>query len=303
MNAEPRGVCVVDNNVQMKHRPAILEPGPDAFLANDPEPAVRPPRWIAHDYVDIYFKDFHPTWPFLHRGTFDLSTEPCVLIQSIAMMGLWMEGSPKSQDAAMDFHNSLCSAIRTQMDRWQISDMTPRTSWPIPTYQSILLQIIFALFRAGKRGALDLNFRYLIEPDVYELLVALARSCRLGGIFSYPNMITHHSAITTPALLWVSVEEIKRFGLALYKVCRMTTCVESAGTHADEDRSELLTLEDLCFGLPDSDEVWNSPPGTGMEVLEKIASQTKLRDNLDPTRWISQSSSVLYDGGIKFDWI
>lgn len=173
----------------------------------------------------------------------------------------------------------------------------------MPTYQSILLQMIFALFRAGKRGAFDLSFRYQIEPDEYELLMALVQSCRLGGIFSYPKMLTHHSAITTPALLWVSVEEIKRFGLALYKVCRMTSCVESAGAHADRDRSELLTLADLCFGLPDSDEVWNSSPGTGTEVLQKIASQSKLRDNLDPTGWISQSSSVLYDEGILFDWI
>ncbi|KAL5042406.1 hypothetical protein BDW71DRAFT_217004 [Aspergillus fruticulosus] len=287
-NAEPQGACVVDKNVQTKNRLAVL---------------VKSSRWIADDYVDIYFKEFHPKWPFLHRATFDLSTEPCVLIQSIAMVGLWMEGSPKSQDAAMDFHNSLCAAIRSQRDRWQILDMSPRISWPMPTYQSILLQTIFALFRAGQRGTFDVNFRYLIEPDEYELLVALVQSCRLGGIFSYPNMLAHQSAITTPALLWVTVEEIKRFGLALYKVCRMTSCVVSAAAHADGDRSELLTLADLCFGLPDSDEVWNIPPGTGTEVFRNIASQSKLRDNLDPTGWISQSSSVLYDAGILFDWI
>lgn len=112
MSTEPQEADNVDNNVQMKHRPAILEQDPDAGPPSGP-----PPRWIAHDYVDIYFHEFHPKWPFLHRGTFDLSTEPCVLIQSIAMIGLWMEGSPKSQDAAIDFHNSLCAAIRSQMVR------------------------------------------------------------------------------------------------------------------------------------------------------------------------------------------
>ncbi|EAU37497.1 predicted protein [Aspergillus terreus NIH2624] len=106
-NANPPGACAKDNNVQMKHRPVILEPGPKASLSDDPKTtAVKPPRWIAHDYVDIYFKEFHPKWPFLHRD------------------------------------------------------------------------------------------------DEYELLVALVQSCRLGGIFSYPNMLTHHSDITTPALLW-----------------------------------------------------------------------------------------------------
>jgi hypothetical protein len=57
------------------------------------------------------------------------------------------------------------------------------------TYQSVLLQCIFALFLAGERAAIDLNLRYRIQDDEYDILVTLVKSCRLGGIFSYPNIL------------------------------------------------------------------------------------------------------------------
>lgn len=102
-------------------------------------------------------------------------------------------------------------------------------------------------------------------------------------------------------LVWLSVEEIKRFGLALYKVCRMTTRLESSGAGVSDRRTELLTLADLNFDMPDSDEVWNSPSEEAAQ--ETLASQAKLRDSRDVTGWISQSSSVLYDANVGFDWI
>lgn len=46
-----------------------------------------------------------------------MTKEPCVLIQSVVMIGLWIEGSKKSREAATDLHRSLSTAIRTQMVR------------------------------------------------------------------------------------------------------------------------------------------------------------------------------------------
>jgi hypothetical protein len=57
-------------------------------------------------------------WPFLHPGTFDLSKEPCILIQSIVMIGLWIEGGQNARDVAVDLHHKLCTAIRAQMVRY-----------------------------------------------------------------------------------------------------------------------------------------------------------------------------------------
>lgn len=106
----------IDNNVEISQQPSILIPSPAPSRPNS-STVLDTPRWIAHDYVDIYFDNFHPKWPFLHRATFDVTKEPCVLVQSVVMIGLWIEGSKKSRNAAIDFHHSLCSAIRAQMVR------------------------------------------------------------------------------------------------------------------------------------------------------------------------------------------
>jgi hypothetical protein len=71
-------------------------------------------RWIGQDFIDIYFHDFHPTWPFLHRGTFKIAKEPCILLQSMVMIGLWIKGGQKARDTAMTFHLKLLSAIQDQ---------------------------------------------------------------------------------------------------------------------------------------------------------------------------------------------
>ena len=85
---------------------------PDGTLSNMPGP-----RWIADEYIDIYFDTFHPVWPFLHQSTFDVAKEPCVLVQSVVMIGLWLKGGPEARDASKEFHYKLCSAIRAQMVR------------------------------------------------------------------------------------------------------------------------------------------------------------------------------------------
>lgn len=77
-------------------------------------------RWIGQDYIDIYFRDFHPTWPFLHPGTFDTPNEPCVLLQSMVMIGLWIKGDDASRAKATSFHFKILSAIGAQRVRANI---------------------------------------------------------------------------------------------------------------------------------------------------------------------------------------
>lgn len=285
-------------------------------------------RWIAQDFIDIYFDEFHPIWPFLFRATFKPSEEPCVLLQSMAMIGLWIKGDQAARDTAMTFHHKLLSAIQDQRvcyytltscskladgfilkPQWYMPEtLSPdeHTPWPVPTYQSILLQLIFALLVAQQESSIDLNFRFQLPDAKYELLASLVETCRRVGLFNYPNMLSrfHHSAPI--ALIWVSVEEIKRFGLALYKLCRLCTRtgLDNGGSSGDSSgglRSELLTLTDLDFCMPDSDEVWNAPPDTGTEWFRSSALQ--LRDNRDPDGWISQTAEKLRDGRVGLDWI
>lgn len=176
------------------------------------------------------------------------------------------------------------------------------------TFQGILLQIIFALFIAERETTFDLNCRYHISAPAYRLLAELVETCRQLGLFCYPNMLRKHHPSAPLALVWVSVEEIKRFGLALYKVCRSCASGVSSdkptiSSHSNSSKSELLTLADLEFCLPDSDELWNTPPGQQPKLNRGSASQLELRNNQDPDNWISRTSRQLTDASISFDWI
>lgn len=81
------------------------------------DPISSESSWVGQVYIDIYFDQFHPIWPFLHRGTFRIAREPCVLIQTVLMIGLWIKGDPDGRDMAMTFHTKLLSAIETQRVR------------------------------------------------------------------------------------------------------------------------------------------------------------------------------------------
>ncbi|PYI03537.1 C6 and C2H2 transcription factor [Aspergillus sclerotiicarbonarius CBS 121057] len=276
-------------------------------------------RWIAQDFIDTYFREFHPRWPFLHRGTFRQLKEPCILLQSMIMMGLWIKGDEAARDTAMTFHRKLLSAIQDQRDQWCVKESTAplddnnndnHTPWPMATYQSILLQLIYALLVAKHEMSLDLNLRCQLPAPQYELLTSLVTTCRRRGMFSYPTMLAQHHADAPIALIWVGVEEVKRFGLALYKLCRLCARRDDASGHASTDGdgsgvSELLTLSDLDFCLPDSDAAWEAAPASGAEAgsIRSLAMGQTCRDNRDPDGWISQTSGRLYDAGLGFDWI
>lgn len=153
-----------------------------------------------------------------------------------------------------------------------------------------------------------MNLRIQLPGHKYELLTSLVETSRRLGLFHYPNMLAQHTAAPI-ALAWVSVEEMKRFGLALYKLCRLVSqsrSNEPAKEHRIESgvQSELLTLEDLDFCLPDSDEVWNMPPGPETEPTRiNTALQETCRDNRDSNNWISRTSGLLHDASVNFDWI
>jgi hypothetical protein len=170
------------------------------------------------------------------------------------------------------------------------------------TYQSILLQVIFALFQAKETVSFDLSLRLRLSALPYKLLIALVQSCRRLEVFTYPKMLEQHGPRAPISLLWVTLEEVKRFGLALYKACRMC-CPESADETASDPKGDLLTLADLNFCMPDSDEIWNAPDDTASINLQQIAYRTRTRDNGDPSGWISQSWSVLHSVHFKFEWI
>lgn len=65
-------------------------------------------------YVQAYFDNFHPNWPFLHPATFNIDNELPFLAQSVVMMGSWAMGKIDSQQTAKDLHKNLVLSIYEQ---------------------------------------------------------------------------------------------------------------------------------------------------------------------------------------------
>lgn len=65
-------------------------------------------------YVDRYFEIFHPRWPFIHRGSFDVRQEPPLLLYSVMALGMWTSGEQSAQSAAVELYDKLDFAIRDQ---------------------------------------------------------------------------------------------------------------------------------------------------------------------------------------------
>lgn len=169
---------------------------------------------------------------------------------------------------------------------------SPTSRWPIATYQGILLYIIFSLL-ASIPIDLELNLSLALPVSDRQILSALIATCLRNNIFYYPNMLTRYQHVESITCMWVGVEEIKRFGLALYKVSRLCgrgSCLEES----DETDGRLLRLSDLQFPVPDRRNFWDA--GSNAELAQRLLIYSRREDKSDDPRdtsWISQSGILL----------
>jgi hypothetical protein len=66
-------------------------------------------------YVDVYFSHFNHQWPVLHRLSFQLSTEPQILLLAVVMIGLWVTGGSAAQSRAETMHEKLLTLLESRM--------------------------------------------------------------------------------------------------------------------------------------------------------------------------------------------
>ncbi|GFF71137.1 C2H2 type zinc finger domain protein [Aspergillus udagawae] len=258
-------------------------------------------------YVEVYFEKFHPAWPFLHRATFEPSQEPPILLQSVVMMGLWMSGDEEIQCHAIKLHDKLSSLVYEQRDKWAVanSESEVQSSWPMATYQSILLQIVFACLR-DTHSHVDIRLALTIPTSCSRLLTTLTDTCLRKNMFFYPAILDQFSRDSVPdVFVWVGIEEVKRFALALYKVGRSCHIQCENGPrnslHSANRRRSLLSLADLQFALPDSDELWHATS----DLAARLAKDRPLYydNNNAEANWISQSARLLQRHDMTFDWL
>ncbi|KAE8371282.1 hypothetical protein BDV26DRAFT_276442 [Aspergillus bertholletiae] len=262
------------------------------------------PKHQIDQYIQLYFARFHPRWPILHRGTFSASHEPSLLLYAVVMMGMWVSGKDAHRTSALDLHKRLGTCIREQQAAWQdISrqQQRPASGWPIATYQGVLLYLIFSLLSASHYShSLDLTIQ--LPTSDQRILTALVQTCLRHNVFFYPAMLGRYQDIDDITCIWVGVEEIKRLGLALYKVCNRCWNARSGESEGDSN-PRLLRLSDLRFPAPDSNHLWTAKSNT---ELSHLVAQLSM--DINPAggregKWISESGGWLSDVDPGFNWV
>ncbi|CAP95628.1 Pc21g07310 [Penicillium rubens Wisconsin 54-1255] len=276
----------------------------------------------AAPFIQAYFDKFHPKWPFLHPATFDPDNEPPFLVQSVVMMGSWAMMEINTQQTAKDLHKRLTSSIYEQRGKWAVSNHHAKphsqhheisssgpAPWPMATYQGILLHLIFSLLQ--NHDPSDLQLTQVLPEIPSQLLVSLVHSCLKRRMFFYPSILAQFKqGIDPDVFVWLGIEEVKRFNLSLYRVCRHaqvydTRLLEAAPSSSPRrgPRSpggSLLSLTDLQFAVPDSDELWHATSDLAVKIAGSEAAYAN--DNIED-KWISQTARVLQPHDQQFQWI
>jgi hypothetical protein len=164
-------------------------------------------------------------------------------------------------------------------DTWDVSHsqtVEEALAWPIATYQAILLNIILPL-TAGQQDLSVAHPEPELPPPDDEILVALVKSSLKRGMFNYLRMLKQYQQTTltpyTAPLIWIGIEEAKRFALTLYHVWKMY-CETRVST--ENDCTDLLSSHDLQFSTPISGDLWNA--GSVPELV-RLAEEEKANGN------------------------
>jgi len=97
--------------------------------------------------------------------------------------------------------------------------------------------------------------------------------------------------------IWVGVEEIKRLGIALYRVCKLCSNNDSSDVNGGGHlKPEFLILADLQFPMPDSNELWNAESNIVLSRrLAEVVPSATLDGRREENRISNLGEDVLFD--------
>lgn len=116
-NCRRRGIqCSLTQRVEVQQSGHITRaPESPSLVSHDnPTQSKRSRSERERHFIDLYFKRFHPYWPFIHQGSFREYNEAPLLVQSIVVIGLWLSNEDNAQSRAIALHDLLSSAIHEQ---------------------------------------------------------------------------------------------------------------------------------------------------------------------------------------------
>ncbi|KAF6826510.1 C2H2 type zinc finger domain protein [Colletotrichum plurivorum] len=101
----------------------------------------------------VYFDQFHPQWPLLHRETFQSTPQPKLLMQAVVTVGLWFTSAPGARDLAVKFHDHLLidvgNRILELLEQSRQGTLSPILDL-LPIFQAMLISTILVPYRADK---------------------------------------------------------------------------------------------------------------------------------------------------------
>lgn len=149
-----------------------------------------------------------------------------------------------------------------------------------------MLHIIFSSVLSS-RNARDFDLKISLPSADLNLLQALIRSCRRLGMFHYPTILSRYKETDLVTFVWVSIEEIKRFSIALYKICEKLNINDGPkGTGV-----LLLNASELQFPLPKNCPLWNAAGKEEWILLSKDEEVVSVNDSCQEA-WISNSAEL-----------
>lgn len=129
-------------------------------------------------------------------------------------------------------------------------------------------------------------------------------------MFFYPTVQSQFRPEVDPeVLIWLGIEEVKRFDLSLYRLYRQTRLDDTVLEDTANFNSRcgprpldgnLLSLADLQFAVPDRDELWHVPSELAAKIAENTAAYI---DKNGEENWISQTARVLEPNDQQFRWV
>ena len=134
-------------------------------------------------------------------------------------------------------------------------------------------------------GVIPIDLKTPISASDLALLKSLVASCRRLGMFYYPNMLARYTEADLPSFVWVGIEEVKRFNIALYKLSQKLCSSTS-------ENMPLLHADELQFPLPINDPLWNSVERDEWEANAKKENMVSLQDDCQ-AKWISRYADMI----------
>ncbi|RAL00775.1 uncharacterized protein BO80DRAFT_475309 [Aspergillus ibericus CBS 121593] len=244
--------------------------------------------------------------------------------------------STTPREVAISLHRKLGPSILAQQERWTcalpsqgeplndvvnnpIPEQATVSRCPVATNQAILLYLIFSLV-LNSNGNTDTNISnnitgicatprsldltHTLSPMDQHILSLLVSTCLRNNIFYYPQMMNrYHHTMQSITCIWVGMEELKRFGLALYKDCRLCQSGNDI-LESEADTGEgrkVLRISDLQFPPPDIRHLWVAQSIWELShLLQMEACRRGMRlDGRVEGNWISSCGRLLDGEGME----